>query len=187
MTLAKPVSLRLVEGNPSSPVRVIIYQDLQCGDCLVFRQMMDSTLLPKFGSRVAFEHRDFPLPKHSWAREAAQASHFFAAIGPELTLEFQRQTLTARREITPETLRRHVADFARAHGQGPVKAARALTDPVMAAAVEADYREGIAGGVAKTPTVFVNGEPLVEVFTVTAISKSIRAAIDAAKGNGRKQ
>ena len=57
----------------------------------------------------------------------------------------------------------------------------------MAAAVEADYREGIAGGVAKTPTVFVNGEPFVEVFTVTAISKSIRAAIDAAKGNGRKQ
>ena len=98
MTLAKPFSSRLVEGNPSSPVRVIIYQDLQCGDCLVFRQMMDSTLLPKFGSRVAFEHRDFPLPKHSWAREAAQASHFFAAIKPELALEFQRQTLTARRE-----------------------------------------------------------------------------------------
>ena len=181
MTLAKPSSSSssrpLVEGNPFSSVRVLMYEDLQCGDCLVLRQMMDSTLLPRFGSKVAFEHRDFPLPKHSWAREAAQASHFFAAIEPELALEFQRQTLTARREITAESLHRHVADFARAHGQGPVKAARALTDPAMAAAVEANYREGIARGVEKTPTVFVNTQAFVEVFTATAISKSIRAAI----------
>lgn len=196
MTLAKrlsPASRPLVEGNPFSFVRVLMYEDLQCGDCLVLRQMMDSTLLPKFGSRVAFEHRDFPLPKHSWARGAAQASHFFAAIEPELAVEFQRLTLTGRREITPESLRRYVADFARAHGQGPVKAARALTDPATAAAVEASYREGQARGVKKTPTVFVNGEAFVEVFTATAISKSIRAAIAEAaaasvvKGSGRNQ
>ena len=190
MTLAKRLSAsRLVEGNPFSSVRVILYEDLQCGDCLALRQMMDTALAPKFGSRVAFEHRDFPLPKHSWAREAAQASHFFAAIEPELALEFQRQTLAARREITPESLRRHVADFARKHGQGPVKAARALTDPAMAAAVEANYREGVARGVEKTPTVFVNGEAFVEVFTAAAISKSIRAAIAAAaaKGSGGRR
>ena len=45
----------LVEGNPSGQVRAIIYEDLQCSDCAVFREMMDKRILPKYGDRVAFE------------------------------------------------------------------------------------------------------------------------------------
>ena len=63
----------LVEGNPSSTVRVQIWEDLQCPDCADFRVMLDQELLPKFRGTVAFEHRDFPLPKHAWARKAAPA------------------------------------------------------------------------------------------------------------------
>ncbi|NWF85183.1 MAG: thioredoxin domain-containing protein, partial [Bryobacteraceae bacterium] len=65
MGLAAPPTR--VEGNPSSPVRVVIYEDLQCSDCAAFRKMLDEKLLPRYGSKVAFEHRDFPLAKHSWA------------------------------------------------------------------------------------------------------------------------
>ena len=61
----------LIEGAAKSPVRVLIYEDLQCPDCADFRQMMDTHLLPKYGATVTFEHRDFPLAKHAWARKAA--------------------------------------------------------------------------------------------------------------------
>jgi len=32
----------LVEGNASSPVRVVIYEDLQCSDCAAFRKMLEN-------------------------------------------------------------------------------------------------------------------------------------------------
>ena len=38
-----------------------------------FRRMLDEKLLPKYGDEVAFVHRDFPLAKHAWARQAAAA------------------------------------------------------------------------------------------------------------------
>jgi len=67
----------LIEGNPSSQVRVVAYEDLQCPDCAVYRRMMDERLLPAYRDKVAFEHRDFPLPRHTWARKAAIAARFF--------------------------------------------------------------------------------------------------------------
>ena len=41
----------LVEGRAGSPVRVLIYEDLQCPDCASFRVMMDQQILPKYGGR----------------------------------------------------------------------------------------------------------------------------------------
>ena len=83
----------LVEGNPSSQVRVVIYEDLQCPDCANFRRMLDEKLLPKYAATVAFEHRDFPLAKHSWARKAAIASRFFQDTSVELALKYRRYML----------------------------------------------------------------------------------------------
>src|SRR5690349_15872189 len=80
----------LVEGNASSSVRVVIWEDLQCPDCAAFRQMMDKDLLPKFAGTVRFEHRDFPLAKHAWARPAAIAARFFETVSPELAIEFRK-------------------------------------------------------------------------------------------------
>src|ERR1700691_1544683 len=81
--------IRLVEGNPRSSVRVIIYEDLQCPDCADFRVMLDQELLTRFRSQVAFEHRDFPLAKHAWARKAAIASRFLEGISQAAALEFR--------------------------------------------------------------------------------------------------
>ena len=166
--------MTLIEGNSAGAVRVVIFEDLQCGDCLRFRGMMDSELLPRFGERVAFEHRDFPLPKHSWARAAAEAARHFAAHSPALGLAFRRATLECLKQISPETLPEHIHAFAAAHGLDPKTALSA--NPAIAADVEADYRMGVARGVAKTPTVFVGETPFIEVFTLEEISDAINEA-----------
>src|SRR5450759_2714195 len=70
----------VVEGLASSPVRVIAYEDLQCPDCATYRKMLDEKLLAAYRAKAAFEHRDFPLPKHSWARPAAVAARFFHEV-----------------------------------------------------------------------------------------------------------
>ncbi len=171
----------LIEGNPLSAVRVIVYEDLQCPDCAVFRVMMDQTLLPQFGATVAFEHRDFPLAKHPWARKASIVARYFATVSPEVAIEFRRTTMAHLREITADTFNDHVAAFARAHGIDPEKALAALNDPQLAAAVEADFEDGVARGIAHTPTVIVNGEPFIESFPVEDVARSITKALAAGK------
>jgi protein-disulfide isomerase len=166
-----------VEGNPKSSVRVIIYEDLQCPDCAVFRAALDSTLLPKFRSSVAFEHHDFPLAKHVWARKAAVAGRYFATVSPELSLEFRRITMAHIADIGKDGFDRHLENFSRAHNVDPAAVTAALADPKLAAAVESDYQDGVARGIAHTPTVFVDGEPFIESFPIEDVIKSIERAL----------
>jgi protein-disulfide isomerase len=172
----------LVEGNANSSVRVVVFEDLQCPDCAAFRRMIDEKLLPKYGATVAFEHRDFPLAKHAWSRKAAIAARFFQEeAGPEAGLAYRRHTLATLRETTVDNFNERLAAFAREHKVDPQKAVQALDDPKYAAMVEQDFQDGVARGVAKTPTAFVNGAPFIERFTFEEISKEIDRALAEAK------
>jgi protein-disulfide isomerase len=167
----------LVEGNPEGTVRVVIYEDLQCSDCAVFREMMDQQILPKYGGKVTFEHHDFPIPRHKWARQSAIAARYFATIDPKLALEWRRYSLAHLGEITAETFNDKLSAWANTRGLDPSKAVAALGDKDLAAAVEEDYQDGVARGIAHTPTVLVNGESFVETFTFEEISKGLERAL----------
>ena len=168
---------RNVEGAANGKIRVVVWEDLQCSDCAAFRRMMDQHLLPKYGSKVAFEHRDFPLPKHNWARHAAIAARYFDRLKPQLGAEFRRHVLAHLRETTLDNFEQRIRDFAASHGVDPDKAAAALTDGSLAKLVDEDFREGVARGIGRTPTVFVNGRPFIERFSVEEISKAIEEAL----------
>ena len=165
------------EGRPDSRVKVLIYEDLQCSDCAVFRRMMDEQLLPRYGAQAAFVHRDFPLAKHAWARRAAVAARHFAEIKPELGVAFRRRILASIRETTEANFNERLAAFARQHGADSAKAVAALDDARLAALVEKDFQDGVARGVSKTPTVFVDGAPFIETFTAGEISSAIDKAL----------
>ena len=166
-----------VEGLPDSPVQVIIYEDLQCPDCAAFRRMMDEKILPRYASKVAFVHRDFPLAKHPWARRAAIAARFFVDRKPDAALEYRRYAM-AGIEVTSEgNFNLRLASFAKAHGVDQEEAIAALANPHYAELVEKDYQEGVSRGVVHTPTVFVNGKPFIETFSFEEISKGIDEAL----------
>lgn len=176
-TIGVPATSLLTEGRTDSAVRVIIYEDLQCPDCADFRRMMDEKLLPKYGATVAFVHRDFPLAKHAWARRAAVAARYFAEIKPELGLEWRRQTLARIQEITPANFNEKVTGFARANGIDSERTLAALEDKRLGELVENDFQSGVARGIAKTPTVLVEGKPFIEHFTFEEISQAIDQAL----------
>lgn len=166
-----------VEGRPDSAVQVVIYEDLQCPDCAAFRKMLDDKLLARYGDKVAFVHRDFPLAKHAWARPAAIAARFFHQRNPEVGLRYRRETMANLRQITAANFEAKLTAFAEANGIPPAEAVAALKDERLAALVEKDYQDGVARGIAKTPTVLVNGVPFVETFTLEEISKGIDQAL----------
>jgi protein-disulfide isomerase len=167
----------LVEGKPDSPVRVVVYEDLQCPDCADFRVMLDTKLLPKYGSKVAFEHRDFPLPKHKWARPAAIASRFFLEHSPALAVLWRQETMRDQAKLAPESFDAHLSAFAKRNGVDPGKAHAALSDASLADFIQKDYEEGVARGIAHTPTALVNGAPFIETFTFEEIAAGIETAM----------
>jgi len=167
----------LVEGRADSPVRVVIYEDLQCPDCADFRVMLDRKLLPRFGAKVAFEHRDFPLPKHKWARPAAVAARFFQQQSVALAILWRQETMRDQSKVTTETFPAYFAAFVKRNGIDSAKAEAALNDPALEALVQKDYAEGVARGIAHTPTALVNGAPFIETFTFEEIGTGIESAL----------
>jgi protein-disulfide isomerase len=167
----------LIEGNAKSPVRILIFEDLGCSDCATLRKMLDEQLLPKYKTRAAFEHRDFPLPKHIWARKAAAAARYFQTLSAETAVAWRRYALSNIDPINAGDFEETLKAFAIKHKADPQRALAALSDVKLAEAVEKDVQEGVVRGVSKTPTVFVNGEPFVETFTIEEISKAIDAAL----------
>jgi len=176
-TIAVSAEQQLVEGRTESKVRVLIYEDLQCPDCAEFRRMMNEKILPRYGERVAFIHRDFPLAKHAWARKAAIAARYFTGVKPELGLAYRRHIMATIQETRADNFKDKLSGFARDNGVDPAQAVAALDDKGLAALVERDFQDGVARGVAKTPTVFVSGKPFIEHFSFEDISQSIEDAL----------
>ncbi len=171
----------LIEGKADSRIRVLIFEDLQCRDCAVFRRMMDQQILPKYKDRIAFLHRDFPLPKHDWARKAAVAARFFESKRASLGLDYRRHMLSTFESVTVDTFGQSLYEFCRTHGVDPAEAQDALIKPEFAERVERDSREGETRGVTRTPSVFVNGMPFIETFSFESISKALDEALSSAK------
>ena len=171
----------LMEGKADSLVRVVIYEDLQCSDCAAFRNMMDEKLLPAYQSKVAFEHRDFPLLKHAWARKASIAARCFQQQSPALAIEFRQYVMGHQPEINADNALSTFLRWAKEHHIDEAAFMAGLADAKLAADVESDYQEGVARGIAHTPTVLVNGQPFIETFTFEEVAKAIDSELAANK------
>ena len=152
----------VVEGNPASPVRVVIYEDLQCPDCERLRVMLDEKILARYGSRVAFIHRDFPLGRHDWARQAAIAARWVYSQDSELGIVFRRELMSEQEHMTGAKLKSWLVDFAARNHLDQKGILESLTAPQFSAMVDQDYHAGQARGVTSTPTVYVGGQKLEE-------------------------
>jgi protein-disulfide isomerase len=142
--------------------------------------MLDDRLLPKYGSTVTFEHRDFPLAKHAWARKAAVAARFFDEEG-RVGAAFRRYCFEHQAEIDGANFPAKLAAFAKDHSVDPAKAIKALDDAQLNSLIEKDFQDGVARGIAHTPTLLVNGQPFVEHFSYEEVAKAIDAEMAAAK------
>jgi protein-disulfide isomerase len=170
-------SNRLIEGNPAARVRLKIYEDLQCGDCTRLHQWIDEGLLPVYGSRVAIEYYDYPLPKHSWAKAAAIAAKHFERSAIDKAGAFRREVVGNIPQVTAATLETWIRIFTRFHNLNGDEAVAALRDPALAAAVDCDIGSGVDDGVRKTPTVMLGPIAFIEKFHFEDLAAMIDAAL----------
>jgi len=158
-----------VVGSPTAPVHVVIFTDFECPYCRESEATI-TTLREKYGNRIALYYLNYPLPTHEHAMPAAHAAAAAAAQGKYLAYH--------------DVLFAHQQDLAHPDFGGWAATAgldRAAFEKYLATdapkrRVEADIREGIAAGVAGTPTFLVNGRLVVDNETLTRIVEEELAA-----------
>ena len=175
-------------GKADSKVLVVEYADPQCPGCAQMMPIMDS-LYKKYGDKVAFVYRHYPLSYHKNGRSAAIAAeaageqgYFWEMLSKLFSTQSQWQSLSG------DDLIDKYADLFKsvAGSKGDVSTfKKALNKESLAKKVDNDYELGKKDNLSATPTVIVNGEE-VDFYSATKGTESIIAdSIEAALGGGK--
>ncbi|MDD9939231.1 MAG: thioredoxin domain-containing protein, partial [Myxococcales bacterium] len=162
-------------GPKDAAVTVVEFSDFQCPFCSRAADTV-TALKKKYGDRVRFVFRQFPLSFHKQAHLAAQASLAAEAQGkfwPFHDRLFEDQSALQRPDLEAT---------AKALGLDMQAFKKALDDGAHADQVDADFKLGERVGVEGTPTIFLNGERVENPLDVDAISAAIDAALSASAG-----
>lgn len=154
---AAPVAASDITFGPAGTrVTVIEYSDFQCPFCAEYATWMRQ-LREKYGDRVRFVFRNFPLAKHRWATLAARVAYAASLQGRFWEMHdllYQRQDEWAN-SADPRPL---FESYARSLG---LDVQRFRDDADAQSALEFVKRqaaEGQTAGVTHTPWFVVNGE-----------------------------
>ena len=154
-----------IDGDPSqgpsdAKVTIIEFSDFECPHCREFSQILRS-IEPQYPQiRVVF--KDFPLTQiHPWAETAAIAARCAYIQKPDAFWTFQAQIFDNQDLISTENAWDKLTSFAAQDGLDADSFKTCMSSREAKEAVEANHREGEALNINSTPTVFVNGRPLV--------------------------
>jgi protein-disulfide isomerase len=108
-----------------------------------------------YGNKVRIVFKDFPLPNHAEAFKASEAAHCAGDQGKYW--EMHDAMFANQRDLFVPTLKK----TARALGLDGDKFDQCLDSGRHTANVRADYELGEKMGVNSTPSIYINGRPLV--------------------------
>ena len=156
-------------GNPNAPIKIVMFSDPSCPYCKVFYTTMTQTM-KQYGAagQVAWVYRAFPLDKpdangnvlHKNAGQESQALECAAAIGGnDKFWAYTNRLYEVTPSVTPATPggldQTQLPVIAKYVGLDVTKFNNCLSSGQEAAAVEAQYVDGINAGVSGTPSSFI--------------------------------
>lgn len=159
-------------GTAGSKVTIVEFSDFQCPFCSKAATATHA-LKEKYGDKIHFVFRQFPLSFHQNAHVAAEAS--LAANAEGKFWEFHDKMFENQAALDRPSLERLAQEL----GLNVANFKKALDDKTYAAAVDADLKLGGDVAVDGTPTMFLNGKRIPNPTDVDAISKEIDAALAA--------
>ena len=164
-----------VRGNPGAPVTLEEFGDFQCPPCGQFAGFAEE-LLKEYDSRLRVVFRNFPLPGHEHAREAAIAAEAAGFQGKFWEMHdtlYKEQTAWSKAPNTRELFE----SYAGALGLNMEQFKKDMDSDKARERVDSDHTLGDSLGIKVTPTLFINKRP---VEQQQKNPDGLRAAINAA-------
>jgi protein-disulfide isomerase len=158
-------------GSASARVTIVEFSDFQCPYCSraasVAKQIKD-----KYGDKVRFVFRQFPLSFHENAKLAAEAA--LAANAQGKFWEFHDVLFANQQKLDAASLDEH----AKKAGLNLAAFKASLDKHEFAATVDADTKLGEQVAVNGTPTMFLNGARVANPTDFASISTQIDQALN---------
>jgi protein-disulfide isomerase len=172
----KKISLKdvPVKGNKDAKVTIVEYSDFQCPFCKRATDDVLPGILKEYQGKVKLVFKQFPLPNHPWANDAAIASVCAYKQGNDGFWKFHDIVFQKQKEITAEKSKEQLKTFAKQIGLDTGKFEACFNSPDTATRVQNELKEGQSIGINSTPTFVVNG-----MSVPGANPEGIKAAIKA--------
>ncbi len=183
-TYAPPASLTLSKADEGSsmgvstaPVTVINYSDFMCPYCTQFVNTVQTQFIKDYVTtgKVRYVARmvAFLTPASQTAAEAAYCAEDQGKFWPYHDLLYAQRGLTADGVFTPDRLKEYASQLGLNTGQFN----SCLDNHKHAADVQAATNAAVGLGVNGTPTIYVNGQPLVGGMPYDSYRQAIDAAL----------
>jgi protein-disulfide isomerase len=180
--LSAEAQAKLTQGNPpafgpkESKVVVVEFSDFQCPYCSRAATAVHG-IKEKYGDKVLFVFRQYPLSFHENAHISAEAS--LAAHAQGKFWELHDRLFANQGKLDRGALEQHARDA----GLDVSALGQALDSRSYRSAVEAELALGEDVAVDGTPTLFVNGRRADDPSSVEHVSELIERALAGASGS----
>lgn len=164
-----------IRGSPKAPVALEEFGDFECMPCSRLFPILKKTKAD-YGDRLSVMFREYPLPKHAHALEAARAAE---AAGLQGRFWEMHDSLYENRLLWVNAADTRVAlvSCASKLGLDVERFQKDMDSKDVAKRIAADRERLRSLGLDKTPCIFINGD----LFTTRPITiEALHAAIDAA-------
>src|SRR5213592_110162 len=164
-----------VRGNPEAPVTLEEFGDFQCPPCGNIAGFIDE-LVKEYDPRLRVVFRNFPLPNHNHAREAALAAEAAGLQGRFWEMHdvlYREQAVWSKAPNARELFESYAGTI----GLNLDQFRKDMDGEKVRERVDSDHALGDSLGVNLTPTLFINNHP---VDPKDKNPEGVRAAIDAA-------
>ncbi len=141
-----------IKGNPAAPVLLVEFSDFECPFSKRFYQQTFPSIDKEYIStgKVKFAYRDFPLPMHPLAKDAAIACR---CAGKQNKYWEMFDKLSHTKQLEQAQL----TDYAKELKLNMKSFDACRKDETIANEVDKDFSEGANFGVRGTPAFFING------------------------------
>jgi protein-disulfide isomerase len=158
-----------LRGSPMAPVTLYEFSDFQCPHCKMAAPMLKKVVEESDG-KVKLVFKQYPLPGHPRAREAAKATVAAQKQGKfwemhDLLFENQDRLQTANFD-----------DYAKKIGLDLKRFQADMASKETEKKIEADIAEGHKAGVDSTPSVYVNDRRF--IFSPDQLAPYVREELD---------
>ena len=143
-------------GSKNAKVTIVEFSDFECPFCRR-AQTVNRQLREKYGDKIHWVFKDFPLNFHPHSMQAHKAANCVAKQKPDLYWKFFDEVFD-RQSSDKDILKTENLDaLASSLGVDMTKYSACLVDPSTESEIKEDIQQGQAVGVSGTPAFFING------------------------------
>jgi protein-disulfide isomerase len=149
-------------GTPGASVVLVEFTDFQCPFCKEEAKLLRDNVKTAYPKQVRLYFKDFPLIQiHPWAKAAAIAGRCIFKQNASLFWDYHDWMFEHQGEMTADNLKSKILEYVKGKELDVLQLSRCMDAKETEPEVDKSIAEAKALGVASTPTLFVNGRPVV--------------------------